>query len=57
VDSDSANDLDKRRYLVGYVFTVGGCAISWRACLQPTVALSTTEVKYIAVCEVYKEAV
>jgi hypothetical protein len=57
VDSDSANDLDKRRYLVGYVFTVGGCAISWRACLQPTVALSTTEVKYIAICEVYKEAV
>jgi hypothetical protein len=28
VDSDYANDLDKRRSLTSYVFTVGGCAVS-----------------------------
>jgi uncharacterized protein with PIN domain len=46
-----------RRSLTGYVFTIGGCAVSWRACLQPTVAQSTTEVEYIVVCDSCKEAV
>ena len=31
VDSDYAGDLDKRRSLTGYVFTIGGCAVSWKA--------------------------
>jgi uncharacterized protein with PIN domain len=39
------------------MFTIGGCDISWRACLQPTVAQSTTEAEYIAVCDACKEAV
>jgi hypothetical protein len=34
VDSNYAADLDKRRSLTGYVFTVGGCAVSWKATLQ-----------------------
>ena len=55
VDSDYAGDLDKRRSLIGYVFTIGGCAISWKAILQSTVALLTTEVEYMAVTETYKE--
>ena len=38
VDSDYAADLDKRRSLTGYVFTVGGCAVSWKATLQVVVA-------------------
>jgi hypothetical protein len=33
VDSDFAADLDKKRSLTGYVFTSGGCAVSWRSCL------------------------
>ena len=34
VDSDFASsDLDKRRSLTGYVFTVGGCVLSWSAML------------------------
>ena len=33
VDYDFAGNLDKRRSLVGYVFTIGGCAISWKATL------------------------
>jgi hypothetical protein len=38
VDSDFATDLDKRRSLTGYVFTVGDCVVSWKATLQPVVA-------------------
>ena len=49
VDSDFAGDLDKRRSLTGYVFTIGGCAVSWKATLQTTVALSTTEAEYMAI--------
>ena len=57
VDADFAGDLDRRRSLTGYVFTIGGCAISWKATLQTTVALSTTEAKYMAITEACKEAV
>ena len=55
VDSDYAGDLDKRRSLTGYVFCIGGCAISWKATLQHVVALSTTEAEYMAVTEAIKE--
>jgi hypothetical protein len=54
VDSDFAADLDKRRSLTGYAFTIRECAISWGACLQPTVAQSTTETEYIVVYDAYK---
>ncbi|KAG8503721.1 hypothetical protein CXB51_001724 [Gossypium anomalum] len=50
-------DLDRRRSLTGYVFTIGGCAISWKATLQITVALSTTEAEYMAITEACKEAI
>lgn len=55
VDADFAGDLDKRRSLTGYVFTLFGYAVSWKAQLQPVVALSTTEAEYIAVTEGVKE--
>ena len=57
VDFDFARDLDKRRSLTGYVFTIGGCAISWKATLQTTVALSITEAEYMAITEACKEAI
>jgi hypothetical protein len=57
VDSDYATDLDKRRSLIGYVFTVGGCAVSWKATLQDVPAQSTTEAEYMAINEACKEAV
>ena len=31
VDSNYAGDLDKRGSLTGYVFTIEGCSISWKA--------------------------
>ncbi|KZV43791.1 hypothetical protein F511_41481 [Dorcoceras hygrometricum] len=56
VDSDYAGSIDTRRSLTGYVFTVYGTAVSWKANLQSVVALSTTEAEYIAVTEAVKEA-
>ncbi|KAF2286317.1 hypothetical protein GH714_013784 [Hevea brasiliensis] len=54
-DSDFAGDLDKRRSLTGYLFTLSGSAISWKATLQSIVALSTTEAEYMALAEAVKE--
>ena len=48
VDSDYAGDLDRRRSLTCYVFTLCGSVIRWRSILQSTVALSTTEAEYMA---------
>ena len=57
VDSDYAEDLDSRRSQTGYVFQLRGCTVSWKANLQATVALSTTEAEYMACTEVVKEAI
>ncbi|KAG8501536.1 hypothetical protein CXB51_004015 [Gossypium anomalum] len=38
-------------------FTIGGCVISWKAILQTTVALSTTEAEYMEITEACKEAI
>jgi len=46
-DSDYSADLDKRRSITVYTFTVGGNVISWKSSLQPVVALSTTEAEYL----------
>ena len=56
VDSDYAGDLDKRRSLTSYVFTLFGCTVSWKTTLQPVVALSTTEAEYIVATEAIKKA-
>ena len=56
-DSDYAGDVDSRRSMTGYVFTLGGSVVSWKATLQSTVTLSTTEAKYMALTEAAKEAI
>lgn len=56
-DSDYAADLDSRRSLTGYVFVVGNALVSWKATLQPSVALSTTEAEYMALTEAAKEGI
>ncbi|XP_038877495.1 secreted RxLR effector protein 161-like [Benincasa hispida] len=56
-DSGYAEDVDSRRSMTGYVFTLGGSVVSWKATLQPTVTLSTTEIKYMALTEAAKEEI
>ncbi|KAH9779520.1 Integrase catalytic domain-containing protein [Citrus sinensis] len=45
------------RSQTGYLFTLGSCTVSWKATLQNIVALSTTEAKYTAATEAFKEAI
>ncbi|KAH9309120.1 hypothetical protein KI387_037031, partial [Taxus chinensis] len=57
VDSDMAGDVDSRRSTTGYIYTVGGTAMSWISRLQKLVALSTTEAEYVAATEASKEMI
>ncbi|XP_042065599.1 secreted RxLR effector protein 161-like [Salvia splendens] len=57
VDSNYANDMDKRKSTISYMFTVCRSCISWKSQLQHIVALSTTELEYIAITEAMKEDV
>ena len=40
-DSDYAGDVDRRRSMTGYIFTLGGSVVSWKATLQSTLTLSS----------------
>lgn len=42
VDSDSAKDLDKKKPIIDFDFTIYGGAVSWKVFLQLVVALLTT---------------
>lgn len=56
VDADwASNQLDRRSY-TGCVFKIGNSAVSWESRKQKTVALSSTEAEYMALCEGAKEA-
>ena len=54
VDADFAGDIDSRKSTTGFVFTLGGTAISWASNLQKIVTLSTTEAEYVAATEAGK---
>ena len=53
-DADFGGSND-RRSTSGYVFVLGGGAISWCSKRQSTVALSTTEAEYMALTQATKE--
>ena len=55
-DADWGGDLDDRKSTSGYVFQVGGTAISWRSKKQACVALSTAEAEYIALAGTAQES-
>ena len=48
VDADYGGDLDTRWLTTGYVFMMAEGIVLWSSKHQPTVALSTTEVEYMA---------
>ena len=56
-NSNFQSDLDFRKSTSGWVFTLGGGAITWRNVKQSCIADSTMEAKYVAACEAAKEAV
>ena len=55
VDADSVGNVDIKRSTIGYVYTLGGSAVSWGSQLQKIVALSTTEAEYVAIIEASKD--
>ena len=57
VDAYMVSDKDSRRSTIGYVFTMGGIAVSWISKLQQVVALSTKEVEYVVATEASKEMI
>jgi hypothetical protein len=56
-DSSWAADIDSRRSVTGYVFFVAGAPVSWKSQSQTTVALSSAEAEYMALCAATQEAV
>ena len=54
-DSDWGNDPDTRRSKTGYVVTVAGGAAAWQTKSQKSVALSSCEAEFYALCEASKE--
>lgn len=57
VDADYAGNVDTRKSLSGFVFTLYGTTISWKANQQSVVTLSTTQAEYIAFVEGVKDAI
>ena len=56
-DADWGGDLDESKSTSGYVFTLGGGAISWCSKKQECIALSTMEAEYVACCLAAQEAI
>ncbi|KAI0500687.1 hypothetical protein KFK09_018903 [Dendrobium nobile] len=57
VDFDLVGDLDGRRSMINYIFTLEKTALNWVFKLQKIVALSTTKVEYIAITEASKKMI
>jgi len=55
-DADFAGCLDSRKSTTGWVFMLGGAAISWSSKRQSSVALSTCEAEYMAAAQAAMEA-
>jgi len=56
-DADWAGSLDDRHSTSGYVFVLGGGAVTWKSKRQSTVATSTAEAEYMALYMAIQEAI
>lgn len=54
-DADWGSNLSDRRSYSGYIFILGGGAISWCSRKQKCVALNTVESEFVALTETIKE--
>ena len=57
MDADLGGDVDSRKSTSGYIYTIGGTAVSWMYRLQKCVSLSSTEEKYVARAEAGKDMI
>ena len=56
-DADWAGDLNDRKSTSGYIFMLGGGAVSWKSRKQTCVALSTAEAEYVALANTTQEVI
>eukprot|EP00253_Pinus_taeda_P025696 PITA_25696 len=57
LDSDWAGNLDDRKSITGYTFSIGSEVIAWSSEKQSVVALSSCEAEYQALCATTCEAI
>ena len=56
-DADFAtSDESRRRVTSGYVFSMGGGAVSWQSKRQPSVSLATADAEYVGLSQAGREA-
>ena len=55
-DSDWAGDLDDRKSIEGYVFSLGSGPVTWACKKQQALALSSIEAEYQAIVNATQEA-
>jgi hypothetical protein len=56
-DADWANNIDDRKSVSGYIFKIYGSTISWSTKKQDSVALSSTQAEYVALCHAATEGI
>ena len=56
-DATWGSDLENSRSVSGYIFYLGGGPVVWSSKSQKTVALSSAESEYVAMCAAAKEAI
>ena len=56
-DADWGSDCNDCRSTTGYLFQIGGTAVTWKSQKQSCVALSTAEAEYMALSSTAQEAV
>lgn len=57
VDSDYVGDLNNKRSLTGYLFTINYCTKQLESCIVKCSGLSTAEVEYTTAAKAFKEAI
>ncbi|XP_069145877.1 secreted RxLR effector protein 161-like [Solanum lycopersicum] len=57
MDTYLGGDVDSSKSTSGYIYTIGGTAVSWMSRLQKYVSLSSTKAEYMAIAEAGKEII